>query len=197
MKRNIVIAATVASCLCFNLASAQQTQQQIPSTQPGGPGTSGAPDASGMPGTSGQSGAAGGAAGQAAAPDTSGAPAGGATSGASGKSAGPVAGRSALGVSAVEMETIILGWSARKELLGKSVVNDNKERIGEIEDVIVTPNDAVSYAIIGVGGFLGMGERRVAIPFHQVKLRDTTLLLPGATKDTLKGLPEFKYAPRK
>jgi hypothetical protein len=48
-----------------------------------------------------------------------------------------------------------------------------------------------------VGGFLGIGERRVAIPFQQIKLRNGALVLPGATRDALKGLPEFKYAPRK
>jgi sporulation protein YlmC with PRC-barrel domain len=95
------------------------------------------------------------------------------------------------------MDAIILGWSAKKDLLGKSVVNDTKEKIGEIEDIIITPDNSASFAIIGVGGFLGLGERRVSIPFQQLRMKDNALILPGATKEALKALPEFKYAPRK
>lgn len=190
MKRNIVIATTAVLYLFSTVASAQQTQQpqQAPMGQPAASGTA-QPGASGSSGTAGSSGApAAGTTG----PDTSGAPAAG-TSGAS----GPVAGRSVLGVTVVEMEAIILGWSAKKDLLGKNVQNDAKEKIGEIEDIIITPDKAASFAIIGVGGFLGLGERRVAIPFQQIKLQGNQLVLPGATKDALKALPEFKYAPRK
>ncbi|MEN3362863.1 MAG: hypothetical protein V7606_137, partial [Burkholderiales bacterium] len=48
----------------------------------------------------------------------------------------------------VEMEAIILGWSAKKDLLGKNVQNDAKDKIGEIEDIIITPDKAASFAII-------------------------------------------------
>lgn len=180
MKRKIVIATTAILYLCSSIASAQQTQQ----TQPGQSGTSGMSGQSAQPGASGAAG-------------TSGAPGAAGTTGAPGQLPGPVAGRSVLGVTVVEMEAIILGWSARKDLLGKSVINDAKERIGEIEDIIITPDNAASYAIIGVGGFLGIGERRVAIPFHQIRMKNGTLILPGATKEALKALPEFKYAPRR
>jgi sporulation protein YlmC with PRC-barrel domain len=192
MKRNIVTAATAILYLCSSIAAAQQTQQ-APSGQSGTSGMSGQPAAPGASGTAGTAGTSGtsGAAG------TSGAPGAAGTSGAAGQPPGPVAGRSVLGVTVVEMEAIILGWSARKDLLGKAVVNDAKEKIGQIEDIIITPDSAASYAIIGVGGFLGIGERRVAIPFQQIKMRNSALVLPGATRDALKALPEFKYAPRR
>ena len=41
-------------------------------------------------------------------------------------------------------------------MLGKDVYNDSGEKIGDINDLIVSPNKAVSYAIVGVGGFPGM-----------------------------------------
>lgn len=123
------------------------------------------------------------------APDTSGAPA---TSGASGTA--PVAGRVPVGVTKIEMDEIIVGWSAKKEILGKRVMNDAKERIGEVEDLIITPQKAASYAIIGVGGFLGLGQRRVAIPIQQLKLQGTDFVLAGATKEALRDLPQFEYA---
>jgi hypothetical protein len=200
MKRNIVAVTTAILYLCSSIAVAQQTQQ----TPSGQSGASGMPGQSAQPGTSGTSGAAGtsgapgaaGTSGTSGAAGTSGAPGAAGTTGA-GQPSGPVAGRTVLGVTVVEMEAIILGWSARKDLLGKTVINDAREKIGEIEDIIITPDSAASYAIIGVGGFLGIGERRVAIPFQQIKLRNGALVLPGATKDALKALPEFKYAPRR
>jgi hypothetical protein len=55
---------------------------------------------------------------------------------------------------------------------------------------------AASFAIIGGGGFLGLGQREVAIPTEQLKLQNKQLTLPGATKDALKAMPPFVYQGR-
>lgn len=120
-------------------------------------------------------------------------------SGASGTASPPVAGKAPLGVAVVEMEAVIQGWSAKKDLLDKTVTNDQKEKIGKIEDLIISRStDAklpiASFAIIGVGGFLGIGKNDVAIPMEQIKLEEKQLVLPGATKAALKALPRFEYA---
>lgn len=112
--------------------------------------------------------------------------------------AAPVAGRTPLGVTVVEMEAIVVGWSAKHDLLGKTVVNDKNDKIGKIDDVIISPGKvnstpAAPFAIIGVGGFLGIGKRDVAIPMDQLKVNNKQLSLPGATKDALKALPPFVY----
>lgn len=112
--------------------------------------------------------------------------------------AAPVAGKTTLGVAVAEMQAVITGWSVQKDILKKVVVNEQKEKIGTISDIVISPNpDAklshASFAIIGVGGFLGMGKYDVAIPMEQLKLQDRTLVLPGATKDALKALPKFEY----
>jgi sporulation protein YlmC with PRC-barrel domain len=112
--------------------------------------------------------------------------------------AAPVAGRAPLGVTVVEMEAIVIGRSAKHDLLGKTVVNDKNDKIGKIDDLIISPNKdsntpAASFAIIGVGGFVGIGKRDVAIPMEQLKLQNKQLTLPGATKDALKALPPFVY----
>ena len=52
----------------------------------------------------------------------------------------------------------------------------------------------LSYAIVSVGGFLGIGKRLVAIPVEQLRDEKGKLILPGATKEALKALPEFQYA---
>ena len=102
-----------------------------------------------------------------------------------------VAGSTQLGVAAAELREITKGWSAKRQILGQPVYNDKHERVGEVEDVIVAPDKAISYAIIGAGGFLGID---VAIPVNQFKLGEGKLVLAGATKDTLKAMPEFEYS---
>jgi len=112
--------------------------------------------------------------------------------------AAPVAGRAPLGVTVVEMETVVVGWSTKRDLFDKTVVNDKNEKIGKIDDLIISPGKAgntpaASFVVIGVGGFLGMGKREVAIPTEQLKLQNKQLTLPGATKDALKAMPPFVY----
>ena len=79
--------------------------------------------------------------------------------------------------------------SAKKQILGKDVLNDAGDKIGEIDDLIVTPSKSLSYAIVGVGGFLGVGEHQVAVPVSQVQQQMGKIVLPGATKDALKAAP--------
>ena len=92
------------------------------------------------------------------------------------------------------MKVVAVGWSAKKKIMGKAVYNDNNQKIGVIDDLIVTPDRSLSYAIIGVGGFLGVGKHDVAIPVNQFKGEGDKIVLPGATKDALKALPKFEYA---
>jgi sporulation protein YlmC with PRC-barrel domain len=105
-----------------------------------------------------------------------------------------VAGSTRLGVAVAELRDVTMGWSAKREVLGKAVFNEKAERIGSIDDVVVAPDKAVSYAIIGTGGFLGMVKHDVAIPVDQIKLVDGKFVLAGATKDALKATPPFEYA---
>jgi len=106
-----------------------------------------------------------------------------------------VAGGATLGVTVEEMKVVVLGWSARNKLLGADVYNDKGEKIGKIDDIIVSPNRTVSHAIIGVGGFLGLiGRHEVAIPMDQIKFTGNRFVIAGATKAALKAMPEFQYA---
>ena len=104
------------------------------------------------------------------------------------------AGSSVISVSKSEMRQVATGWSAKKQILGKDVYNDGGDKIGEINDLIVAPNKSVSYAIVGVGGFLGVGDHEVAVPVSKFKQQMGKIVLPGATKDALKMAPKFEYA---
>ena len=104
-----------------------------------------------------------------------------------------VVGETTLGVTVEELKLVVLGWSVKKDMLGKDVYNDKKEEIGDINDVIVSPNKEVSWAILGVGGFLGIASKLVAIPMDQLALTNGRFVLKGASKQALKDMPEFKY----
>jgi sporulation protein YlmC with PRC-barrel domain len=105
-----------------------------------------------------------------------------------------VAGSSTVGISTEEMKVVALGWSAKKKIMGKPVYNDANEKIGVVDDLIITPDQYVSYAIIGVGGFLGLRKHDVAVPVSTLKDDKGKLVLPGASKDALKAMPKFEYA---
>jgi sporulation protein YlmC with PRC-barrel domain len=60
-------------------------------------------------------------------------------------------------------------WRASK-LEGLDVYNQNNEKIGDISELLVDSSGKIQAVVVGVGGFLGIGERDVAIPFDQVKL---------------------------
>jgi sporulation protein YlmC with PRC-barrel domain len=85
------------------------------------------------------------------------------------------------------------GFRASK-LAGATVYNRDKERIGTIDDLILSPADRNAFAILSVGGFLGMGKHYVAVPFSSLQISDKQVLMPDATKQSIEALPEFKYA---
>jgi sporulation protein YlmC with PRC-barrel domain len=78
----------------------------------------------------------------------------------------------------------------------QNVYDPSDSKIGEIMDVLVTPEGKISALIVGVGGFLGAGEKDVAVPFNAVKhtsKNNKVYLTMDATKDALKAAPGFKY----
>lgn len=93
----------------------------------------------------------------------------------------------------VDPETLATGFRVSK-VLGATVVDEANEKIGTIDDLIVTPSNKVPYAVLSVGGFLGMGTRLVVVPYDEMKAGDNNMVLPGGTRDSLKMLPEFNYA---
>jgi len=101
-------------------------------------------------------------------------------------------------------------WRASK-VIGVNVYNEQNEKIGDISEVIIDSTGKVDGAVVGVGGFLGMGEHNVLVPMDKLKFANeagkTTTgstasgskqwypdrAVLNANKDQLKALPEFKY----
>ncbi|MQW85322.1 PRC-barrel domain-containing protein [Sinorhizobium saheli] len=86
---------------------------------------------------------------------------------------------------------------AASAYMGQSVYNAADESIGEINDLLIKKDGGVEAAVIGVGGFLGIGEKNVAVPFDRIEIAEqpdsgTLKLTTTETADTLKAAPEFK-----
>jgi sporulation protein YlmC with PRC-barrel domain len=78
----------------------------------------------------------------------------------------------------------------------QDVYDRSEHSIGKIDDVLVSDGGQVRALMIGVGGFLGAGEKDVAVPFTAVKLttkNNKQYLIMDTTKDALKAAPGFKY----
>jgi hypothetical protein len=93
----------------------------------------------------------------------------------------------------VDVKAVARGYRTSK-LKGTNVTNDKNEKIGEIDDIIIG-RDKVLFAILQVGGFLGLGAHLVAVPYQSLVIDDTgrKIQLPGASREALKKLQEFKY----
>lgn len=106
----------------------------------------------------------------------------------------PALSQAAVALIRVDIQTVAKGYRT-SALTGSGVVNDKNEKIGTIDDIIIGQDKKVLFAVLQVGGFLKLGGHLVAVPFDILELDDTgkKIVLPGATVDELKALPEFKY----
>lgn len=95
------------------------------------------------------------------------------------------------------------------QLIGLDVYNDKDENIGDINDVILGKDGKIELIVVGVGGWLGMGQHDVALRWEQVRISEQPRKGDGAnaeagekpdhakvnmTKEQLKAMPAFKYA---
>jgi PRC-barrel domain len=79
------------------------------------------------------------------------------------------------------------------KVVGASVYNDQRQSIGSVDDVLMGSNSKATTAVLSVGGFLGMGSKLVSVPFDQLKIENDRIVMPGATKESLTGMPEYKF----
>jgi hypothetical protein len=103
-------------------------------------------------------------------------------------------------VAKVDIRSVETAYRGSK-VIGSTVYNDRNEDIGKIDDVLISADGKAPYAVLSVGGFLGMGNHLIVVPTSNLKVaydkdksNDTKIVLPGANKDQLKGLPEYTYS---
>ena len=70
-------------------------------------------------------------------------------------------------------------WRGSK-MVGLSVYNDSNESLGSINDLLMDKSGNIKGVVIGVGGFLGVGEHLVALPFDKVKFVSEPIAYTGA-----------------
>ena len=78
----------------------------------------------------------------------------------------------------------------------QNVYDAAKNNVGDVKDVLVTPDGKATSLVVGVGGFLGMGEKSVVVPFESVKqtMQDgKPYLTIDTTKEALKAAPGYAY----
>ena len=93
----------------------------------------------------------------------------------------------------VDVKEVAKGYRA-SELAGADVENSTGETIGSIDDLIID-REKVLFAILQVGGFLGIGGFLVAIPYNSLEINEdgSKIVLAQGSKEELQKLPEFKY----
>ncbi|CAA2142718.1 PRC-barrel domain-containing protein [Hyphomicrobium sp. ghe19] len=82
------------------------------------------------------------------------------------------------------------------KLVGSKVYNTTNENIGSIEDIILKSDGSLDEVVLSVGGFLGIGEKYVSVPWSALKVsRDggSLKIVTDGTKDSLKALPDYKF----
>jgi len=83
------------------------------------------------------------------------------------------------------------GWVSIGEVLGAPVVNGKGDEVGEIQDVVIKDN--AYFAVLAVGGFLGIGDKDVAIPLDDLKLgEDEAYLMSAQTEEQLEQMPAYE-----
>jgi sporulation protein YlmC with PRC-barrel domain len=111
-----------------------------------------------------------------------------------GVSAQVAGGTTTVGVNITESTQVALGWSVKNTLMGKMIYNEAGDKVGKVEDLIISPDRKVTYVIVGAGGFIGIGRHDVAVAVNQIQDNAGKLIMAGATKDMIKAMPVFTYA---
>ncbi|MBK1837760.1 PRC-barrel domain-containing protein [Azospirillum sp. YIM B02556] len=85
--------------------------------------------------------------------------------------------------------------ASAEELIGKNVYGRDNNKIGEVDDVILDGTGQAKQLVISSGGFLGIGEKQVAVDYSAANWdsQNNRLNLAGMSRDDVKAMPDFKY----
>jgi sporulation protein YlmC with PRC-barrel domain len=80
------------------------------------------------------------------------------------------------------------------KVIGASVYNDHDEKIGTVDELLMDPNHDVTQVVLSVGGFLGVDSKLVAVKIDRLQVKPDRIVMAGATKDGLKGMPTYSFS---
>jgi len=97
------------------------------------------------------------------------------------------------GEAETEKAATIPGGLEAEEIVGRDVVNKNGDEVGQVEALVIQPDKGDVHAVVSVGGFLGMGDRDVAIPLKEMEFgEENVTLMSQQTKEELEAMPEYE-----
>ena len=84
-----------------------------------------------------------------------------------------------------------------EDLIGADLRNMNGKDLGSVDDLVMGKNGAMSYLIVSHGGFLGIGDKQIAVPFESAKIsQDGDVVYINATEESLEKAPSFDRSDR-
>lgn len=93
-------------------------------------------------------------------------------------------------------KAVYSGQMSVNDLINKPVKNASNESVGDINDIRIDSDGNIAAVIVGVGGFLGLGEKNVALPYDQLSFtRDGDgglVITANVTKESLQSAPEWQ-----
>lgn len=94
--------------------------------------------------------------------------------------------------------TLPAGAVSANDVIGIDVVNVENEKIGSVDDLLIENENRIALAVISVGGFLGVGDKLVTLPYDDLQIMQTdggAKVVAYLTKEELEALPSFQYEP--
>ena len=85
-------------------------------------------------------------------------------------------------------------------MMGLTVQSPSGEELGDVNDLVIGPDGNISGAVIGVGGFLGIAEKNIAVSYDSIEMQTSdgnTVVVLAASKDELKAAPDYRDADEK
>lgn len=96
------------------------------------------------------------------------------------------------GLMSIDPATVAVGYRTSK-VVGSTVSDSAGIKLGTVDDLIITSADQVPFAVLSVGGFLGMGEKHVLVLAKDLAVVNDKIVLAGGTKASLTALPSYTY----
>jgi sporulation protein YlmC with PRC-barrel domain len=88
---------------------------------------------------------------------------------------------------------LVNGYRASK-LIGSAVYNAQNQQVGSVSDLFLSKQNEVAMAVVSIGGFLGIGNKLVAVSIDKLQITDSAkVVMPGASKDELNKMPDVEY----
>lgn len=82
------------------------------------------------------------------------------------------------------------------KIVGSQVYNEANENIGSVEDIVLKADGSMDEVVLSVGGFLGIGDKYVSVPFADLKISrdgESLKVVTKGNKDSLTALPDYKF----